>query len=247
MTSTETLSVDGEIVVYNGTTGVVVKSATNTGIIKASAGVIATAVDGTDYFSSSYAIPNANIGTGLSNANQATQSITFSATANTYVYITRSNIAIPATTKTGSITGVGTRISWILNISKTAGSFTVVVGVFRGINGSLSDTRDTNATATYTGTTTAVTDNLSIFIDLVITAYSTTATGSYFVTGFSRNALTNTTGFGMNRVPLGASVTNVITAPSTSALNYGLGIASGTAAANTVVVQKVTVQTFNLA
>lgn len=42
-------SVDSEIVVFNGITGTLVKRATNTGILKAASGVIATATSGTDY------------------------------------------------------------------------------------------------------------------------------------------------------------------------------------------------------
>ena len=42
-------SVDSEIAIYNSTTGKVIKRATNTGMLKASSGVLATAVLGTDY------------------------------------------------------------------------------------------------------------------------------------------------------------------------------------------------------
>jgi hypothetical protein len=42
-------SVDSEIALFSGTTGKVIKRATNTGILKASSGVIATATSGTDY------------------------------------------------------------------------------------------------------------------------------------------------------------------------------------------------------
>jgi hypothetical protein len=43
------LSVDSEIVLFSGTTGKQIKRATNTGMLKASSGVIATATAGTDY------------------------------------------------------------------------------------------------------------------------------------------------------------------------------------------------------
>lgn len=42
-------TVDGEIALWDGTTGEVLKSATNTGILKATSGVLATATEGTDY------------------------------------------------------------------------------------------------------------------------------------------------------------------------------------------------------
>lgn len=43
------LSVDGEIALFDGTTGALLKRATNTGMLKASSGVIATASAGSDY------------------------------------------------------------------------------------------------------------------------------------------------------------------------------------------------------
>lgn len=42
-------SVDGEIVLFNGITGASIKSATTTGVLKATSGVLAAAVSGTDY------------------------------------------------------------------------------------------------------------------------------------------------------------------------------------------------------
>lgn len=42
-------SVDSQIVLFSGVTGQVVKAATSTGILKAATGVIAVAVDETDY------------------------------------------------------------------------------------------------------------------------------------------------------------------------------------------------------
>lgn len=43
------VSVDSQIVLFDGITGQVVKAAITTGMLKASTGVIATAVDETDY------------------------------------------------------------------------------------------------------------------------------------------------------------------------------------------------------
>ena len=43
------VSVNNQIVLFDGTTGQVIKAATTTGILKASTGVIAQAVDETDY------------------------------------------------------------------------------------------------------------------------------------------------------------------------------------------------------
>lgn len=49
VTSNTSTSVDGEIVLFNGTTGKSIKRATTTGVLKATSGVIAAAVGGTDY------------------------------------------------------------------------------------------------------------------------------------------------------------------------------------------------------
>lgn len=43
-------SVDGEIALYNGTSGATLKRASTTGVLKASSGVLAAAVAGTDYY-----------------------------------------------------------------------------------------------------------------------------------------------------------------------------------------------------
>ena len=49
VTSNAATSVDGEIALFNSTTGKQIKRATTTGVLKASSGVIAAAVAGTDY------------------------------------------------------------------------------------------------------------------------------------------------------------------------------------------------------
>lgn len=63
-------SVDSEIMLFSGTTGKLAKRASNTGIIKAASGVIATATAGTDYLAppSGTAILKANSGGALANA-----------------------------------------------------------------------------------------------------------------------------------------------------------------------------------
>lgn len=67
-------SVDGEIVLFNATTGKLIKSATTTGILKATSGVLSAATAGTDYVtgSSTNALTNKTIdanGTGNSITN----------------------------------------------------------------------------------------------------------------------------------------------------------------------------------
>lgn len=62
-------SVDSEIAIYSGTTGKVIKRATNTGLIKAASGVIATATAGTDYYNPGGTdVAVADGGTGASTA-----------------------------------------------------------------------------------------------------------------------------------------------------------------------------------
>ena len=70
-------SVDNEIALFSGTGGKTIKRATTTGVLKASSGVIAAAVSGTDYApatsgtsilygSGSGGFSNVTVGTGLS-------------------------------------------------------------------------------------------------------------------------------------------------------------------------------------
>ena len=49
VSSIETSSSDGQLVVFNSTTGKSIKKSTLTGLLKASSGVVAAAVSGTDY------------------------------------------------------------------------------------------------------------------------------------------------------------------------------------------------------
>ena len=48
-TNLPSASVDSELVLFSGTTGKVIKRASNTGLLKATSGVISSAVAGTDY------------------------------------------------------------------------------------------------------------------------------------------------------------------------------------------------------
>lgn len=67
-------SVDGEIALYNSTTGALLKRASITGLVKASGGVASAATAGTDYLSppSGTAILKANSGGALANATAGT-------------------------------------------------------------------------------------------------------------------------------------------------------------------------------
>lgn len=65
-------SVDGEIALFDSTTGKLLKRASNTGLIKATSGVIATATAGTDYYNPGGTdVAVADGGTGASSASAA--------------------------------------------------------------------------------------------------------------------------------------------------------------------------------
>jgi hypothetical protein len=160
-------------------------------MIKATAGVISTAVDGTDYYSSSYAIPNANIGNGRNNCSTALQ--TQVVVANTNYYITGSQLTFPATSKTGGGVQVGTRIFWRIGMMKTAaGTGNFAISIYRGTNGTTADTQDVNQTI---GVSTGVVDNMTLDIMLVITA--TGGAGSYYWSIMPTNKAVTNTGFGI--------------------------------------------------
>lgn len=75
------VSVDGEIALYNGTSGTTLKRSNHTGLLKATAGVMSTAVSGTDYYSpggTDVAITDG--GTGASTASAAFDALKQAAT-----------------------------------------------------------------------------------------------------------------------------------------------------------------------
>jgi hypothetical protein len=209
-------------------------------MLKATTGVVETAVDGTDYFSGSYGIPNANIRNGLSNANIALQTQTMA--ANTNYYITRSNINLPATFKTTGGIEVGTRFTWEVGMMKTnrsSTSFSIVI--FRGTNGTTADTADVTQSI---GTPTAVADSMRLIVQVVITA--TGVSGSYYWTMVPVNKLTTATGFG---IPIGTTAYRNGTVSgvnlTTTSLIFGLGFRCGSNAP-VITIPYVLCQTANL-
>lgn len=216
-------SVDNEIALFSSTTGKVIKRASTTGILKANSGVIAAATDGTDYYSSAYAIPNANIPNGINNGSQASQSqVVVSGTA---YYITRSNLLLPASSKTGGGMVVGTRFVWRVAFTKTAaGTGTFQLRIYRGTNGSTADTADVTQTL---GTQTAAVDNM--VVDVMVTVTATGATGSYYWTMVPMNKAASATGFGIT-TGTGAFFSGTVSsvALNTASLQFGLGFISNT-------------------
>lgn len=214
-------SVDSEIALFSSTTGKVIKRATNTGMLKASSGVIATATDGTDYFSSSQAIPAANDVHGIVTGATALQSqVVVSGTA---YYITGSAITMPATSKTNGGMSTNTRMRWVVGLTKTAaGTGSFQIRFYRGTNGSTADTADATVSL---GTQTAAIDSMLLNVTLVVTA--TGGTGSYFYAITPINKAASAAGFG---VTSGATFTGTVAsvAMNTASLRFGLGFIATT-------------------
>lgn len=86
-------SVDSEIALFSGTTGKVIKRATNTGVLKASSGVIATATAGTDYSAGTSALA-----TGILKSTTTTGALSIATSGTDYA---------PATSGTSILKGNG--------------------------------------------------------------------------------------------------------------------------------------------
>lgn len=183
-------------------------------------------------------IPNANLPNGLSNVNTARQSqLTVSTTA---YYITSSNLALPATLKAGMV--VGSRYTWRVHMTKdAAGTGTFQIIIYRGTNGSTSDTADVTQTI---GTQTAVADNMVVDVSVVVA--TTGATGSYFWSICPLQRAATITGFGIATGTTGLFTGTVSSvALNTASLIFGLGFKS-TTGTPTISVPLVLAQAFNL-
>lgn len=186
------------------------------------------------------AIPNAKLPMGINNANQASQSqVVVSGTA---YYITRSNLALPATPAAGGGMVVGTTFRWRVAMTKTAaGTGTFQMRIYRGINGSTADTADVTQTL---GTQTAAVDNMTVDVMVVVTA--TGASGSYYWSIIPENKAVTATGFGIATGPGGFfSGTVSAVALNTASLQFGLGFISNTGTP-TIVIPMVHGQAFNV-
>ncbi len=142
----------------------------------------------------------------------------------TNYYITGSNLtANPATPITGMV--VGTRFVWRVAMTKTAaGTGTFQIAIYRGTNGSTSDTQDVLQTI---GTQTAVVDNMTVDVEVVVTA--TGATGSYYWSIIPQNKAVTATGFGVT-TGTGAFFSGTVSsvAMNTASLQFGLGFKATT-------------------
>jgi len=211
-------SVDSEIALFSLTTGKVVKRATNTGMLKASSGVIATATDGTDYYSSSQAIPAANVPGGITTVRSAL--FTQSMAAGTYYYVPDSALTMPATSKTGGGMTTSTTMRWQFMMRKTAaGTGAFNVRIYRGTNGTTADTADVTQSI---GTATAAVDIATVFINLKVTA--TGGTGSYTWGISVQHRAATAAGFGTtDATPFWEGTVSGV-AMNTASLRFGIGL-----------------------
>src|SRR5271157_171890 len=119
--------------------------------------------------------------------NFSTSSLTPGGAAGTYYYIAPSALAMPATYKTGVVSG--TVMQWHIRMSKTAaGTGAFNIRLYYGINGSISDT--TLATQSI-GTATAALDDMDL--DIIVAFTSASALYWSIVT---RHSAATATGFG---------------------------------------------------
>jgi hypothetical protein len=214
------IAVEGTTVPLNSTTNIhtaqqiELGAASDTTLARVSAGL--ASIEGNNVFTLNQGLPKVNMLNGITNANSARQSqVVVSATA---YYMTSSNLNLPASLKDGMI--VGTRFKWHVVMDKTAaGTGTSQIIIYRGTNGSTSDTADVTQTL---GTQTAVVDNLVMDVSVVVTA--TGATGSYYWSICAMQKAATITGFGIPTGTTGLySGTVSSVAMNTSALIFGLG------------------------
>ena len=164
------------------------------------------------------ATTNAQSPQGLSNRSTTTQS-TGQLSASTPVYITNSNISLPATLVTGIV--AGTVLQWRFNVGKNAnGTGACSILLYYGTHGSTADTA--YVTATLPASTAAI-DTMTVDVQVIFT--STTACS--YVIGLSHTAATGA-GFGVvsGTPALAGTATGMTT--STGSLIFGIGIQAAT-------------------
>lgn len=184
-------------------------------------------------------IPASSLPNGLSNANSANQSQVV--VAGTWYYITKSDIDFPAALKTGVV--VGTVFRWRVTMCKTAaGTAAFSIGIYRGTNGSISDTRD--VTQAIGGTGTGVADTLYLDVQIVVTTAG--ASGAYYWTIAPINRASVSTGFS---VPAGTTgvFSGTVSSVNWTTASLKLGLAfMNTTGTPTITVPLVEASAFNL-
>jgi hypothetical protein len=127
-------------------------------------------------------------------------------------------------------------------MAKTAaGTGTFQIKLYRGTNGSTADTADVTQTI---GTQTAVVDNMTVDVEIVVTTIG--AAGAYFWSIIPTNKAITATGFGVATGPTGqfsGTVSGV--ALNTAALKFGIGFVA-TTGTPTITVPMVRAQALNV-
>lgn len=207
-------NVDGAIAVYDMATGglVVVDNATLDANGNAAFASVAAPL------AAGYAIANPQFPRGITNHNSAVQS-TGQLSAATPVYLTNSNLALPAAPVNGI--AVGTVLQWRVAITKNAngtGAFSMLI--YAGTHGSTSDTA--KVTQSFGGTPSAAVDTMVVDITVVFTAVG--ANGSFFWSIAPVHQGATATGFGLT-VATGTFTGTVSSFNTTTAgLIFGLGV-----------------------
>lgn len=212
---------------------------TQYGGVAVNSGVVASVTTSGTVLTTGMGVPNANLPNGIVNANSALQSqVTVAATP---YYITSSNLALPSTPLNGI--QIGSTFRWRVAFGKNAagtGAFSLIV--YRGTNGTTSDTAD--VTQAITGTATAGVDHMVVDVQVVVTA--TGSSGSYYWTMVPFHQSASTLDF---NVVSGTIFTGSATSKSLalSPLTFGLGfqVASG-GTMPTITIPLVEAQTLNV-
>lgn len=161
------------------------------------------------------------LGAPVVNGNTSTQSQVV--VSGTSYYIAGSALTTPTTPQVAMSTT--TRYRWRVAMAKTAagtGSFQVVI--YRGTNGSTSDTADVSQSI---GTQTAAVDSMTVDVELAVT--TTGATGGYYWAINPVHSAVTATGFGVATGATGQfSGTKSSVAMNTSGLIFGLGFIATT-------------------
>lgn len=210
--------------------------ATNTSNIALKANAASPSFTGTPTFGSG--IPATEIPSGITNGNTSTQSQVV--VSGTNYYITGSNLNLPNPMKVGLV--VGSRFRWTVAMAKTAaGTGTFQIKIYRGTNGSTSDTADVNQTI---GTQTAAVDSMTLDVEIVVT--TTGATGAYFWSIIPTSKAVTATGFGVATGPTGQFSGTVSSVNLTTAsLKFGLAF-TATTGTPTITVPMVRAQALNV-
>jgi len=181
------------------------------------------------------AATNKQLPNGLSNFNTAAQS-TGQLVAATPVYITNSNVNLPATPVNGIV--AGSAISWHIVMTKNAnGTGATSVLLYMGTNGSTADTPEVTQAF---GAATASVDTLILDITIVFTS----ATAFYWSI-CPQHAAVTATGFGVvTGIQYSGTVTG-LTVPASAIFGVGIEAASG-GTMPTYTIQQVQARAYNL-